>query len=154
MTSRTDESYCQSVKRILNVLKQTNKTKSWNKQFNLKNIKYFLKNTVLFTDLNSQLKHNTQHQFEQILSINDNSQTLYKNLLKNHENELLKLFKDKAHHQHNAHASFWSSRANKKRCWYDVDEWTKDDVMSVSRLNKTEVLINSQWTLASSLRND
>jgi len=39
----------------------------------LKNIKYFLKDTVLFTDLNSWLKHSTQHQFKQILSINNNS---------------------------------------------------------------------------------
>ncbi len=39
----------------------------------MKDIKYLLKDTVLFTDLNSQLKHNTQHWFEQILSINDNS---------------------------------------------------------------------------------
>ena len=61
------------VERILNVLKQTNKIKSWNKQFNLKDIKYLLKDTVLFTDLNSRLKHNTQHWFEQILSVNDNS---------------------------------------------------------------------------------
>ncbi len=61
------------VKRILNVLKQTNRTESWDKQFNLKNIKYFLKDTVLFTDLNLQFKHNTQHWFKQILSINDNS---------------------------------------------------------------------------------
>ena len=61
------------VERILNVLKQINKIKSWNKQFNLKNIKYLLKDTVWFTDLNSRLKHNTQHRFEQILSVNDNS---------------------------------------------------------------------------------
>ncbi len=47
------------VERILNVLKQTNRTKSWNKQFNLKDIKYLLKDTVLFTDLNSRLKHDT-----------------------------------------------------------------------------------------------
>ncbi len=49
------------IERILNVLKQTNKTESWNKQFNLKDIKYLLKDTVLFTDLISQFKHNTQH---------------------------------------------------------------------------------------------
>jgi hypothetical protein len=61
------------VERILNVLKQTNRTESWNKQFNLKDIKYLLKDTVLFTDLNSWFKHNTQHRFEQILSVNDNS---------------------------------------------------------------------------------
>ena len=61
------------IERILNVLKQTNRTKSWDKQFNLKDIKYFLKDTVLFIDLNSRLKHDTQHQFEQILSVNDNS---------------------------------------------------------------------------------
>ena len=61
------------IKRILNVLKQTNRTESWNKQSNLKNIKYLLKDTVLFTDLNSRLKHNTQHRFKQILSVNDNS---------------------------------------------------------------------------------
>ncbi len=39
----------------------------------MKNIKYLLKNTVLFTDLNSQFKHDTQHWFKQILSINNNS---------------------------------------------------------------------------------
>ncbi len=61
------------VERILNVSKQTNKTESWNKQFNLKNIKYLLKDTVLFTDLNSRLRHDTQHRFKQILSVNDNS---------------------------------------------------------------------------------
>ncbi len=61
------------IERILNVLKQTNKTKLWNKQFNLKDIKYLLKDTVLFTNLNLQFKHDTQHWFEQILSVNDNS---------------------------------------------------------------------------------
>jgi hypothetical protein len=45
------------VERILNVSKQINRTKSWNKKFNLKDIKHLLKNTVLFTDLNSRLKH-------------------------------------------------------------------------------------------------
>jgi len=40
----------------------------------LKDIKYLLKDTVLFTDLNSWFKHDTQHRFEQILSVNDNSQ--------------------------------------------------------------------------------
>jgi len=55
-------------------LKQTNKTESWNKQFNLKDIKYLFKDTVLFTDLNSWFRHNTQHWFKQILSVNDNSQ--------------------------------------------------------------------------------
>ncbi len=40
----------------------------------MKDIKYLLKDTVLFTDLNSWLKHNTQHRFKQILSVNDNSQ--------------------------------------------------------------------------------
>jgi len=61
------------VKRILNVLKQINKTESWNKQSNLKNIKYLLKDTVLFTNMNSRLKHDTQHRFKQILSVNNNS---------------------------------------------------------------------------------
>jgi len=61
------------VKRILNVSKQTNRTESWDKQFNLKDIKYLLKDTVLFTDLNSWFKHDTQHWFKQILSVNDNS---------------------------------------------------------------------------------
>ncbi len=61
------------VERILNVSKQINRTKSWNKQFNLKNIKYLLKDTILFTNLNLQLRHDTQHWFEQILSVNDNS---------------------------------------------------------------------------------
>ncbi len=45
----------------------------------------------------------------------------------NHENELLKLFKDKAHHQHDAYASFWLSRANKKHHWHDDDEWMKSN---------------------------
>ncbi len=35
-----------------------------------------------------------------------------------------------------------------------VFSYLSDIVTSVSRLNKTEALINSQWTLASSLRND
>ncbi len=61
------------VKRILNVLKQINRTELWDKQFNLKDIKYLLKDTVLFTDLNLQFKHDTQHWFKQILSVNDNS---------------------------------------------------------------------------------
>ncbi len=45
----------------------------------------------------------------------------------NHENELLKLSKDRAHHWHDAYASFWSSRTNEKHHWYDVDEWTRDN---------------------------
>jgi len=40
----------------------------------LKDIKHFLKDTVLFTDLNLRLKHDIQHRFKQILNINDNSQ--------------------------------------------------------------------------------
>ena len=47
--------------------------------------------------------------------------------MQNHENELLKLFKDKAHHQHDACASFWSSKADEKHCWHDINEWTKDN---------------------------
>ncbi len=39
----------------------------------MKNIKYLFKDTVLFTNLNSWFKHDTQHWFKQILSINDNS---------------------------------------------------------------------------------
>ncbi len=39
----------------------------------MKDIKYLLKDTVLFTDLNLQLKHDTQHRFKQILSVNNNS---------------------------------------------------------------------------------
>ncbi len=62
------------VERIFNVSKQINKTESWDKQSNLKDIKYLLKDTVLFTDLNSRFKHDTQHRFKQILSVNDNSQ--------------------------------------------------------------------------------
>ncbi len=34
---------------------------------------YYYKDAVLFTDLNSWLKHSIQHQFKQILSINNNS---------------------------------------------------------------------------------
>ncbi len=44
---------------------------------------------------------------------------------KNHENELLKLSRDRAHHQHYACALFWLSRADKKHHWCDVDEWMK-----------------------------
>jgi len=47
--------------------------------------------------------------------------------MQNHENELLKLFKDKAYHQHDAYALFWSSRTNEKHHWRDIDEWIKDD---------------------------
>ncbi len=43
------------------------------------------------------------------------------------ENELLKLSRDREHHQHDTHALFWSSRADEKHCWCDVDKWTKDD---------------------------
>ena len=39
----------------------------------MKDIKYLLKDTVLFTDLSLWLKHDTQHWFKQILSINNNS---------------------------------------------------------------------------------
>ena len=39
----------------------------------MKDTKYLLKDTVLFTDLNSQFKHDIQHWFKQILSVNDNS---------------------------------------------------------------------------------
>ncbi len=46
---------------------------------------------------------------------------------KNHENELLNLFKDRTHHQHDAYASSQSSRTDKKHHWHDVNEWTKDD---------------------------
>ncbi len=47
--------------------------------------------------------------------------------MQNHENKLLKLFKDKAHYWYDACASFWSSRANKKHHQYDVDEWIKNN---------------------------
>ncbi len=40
----------------------------------MKDIKYLLKDTVLFTDLNLRLRHDTQHWFKQILSVNNNSQ--------------------------------------------------------------------------------
>ncbi len=46
---------------------------------------------------------------------------------KTYKNKLLKLFKNRAHHQHDAYASFWSSKADEKHHWCDVDEWTKDD---------------------------
>ena len=39
----------------------------------MKDIKYLFKNTVLFIDLNSRLKHDTHHRFKQILSVNNNS---------------------------------------------------------------------------------
>jgi len=42
--------------------------------------------------------------------------------IENHENELLKLFKDRAHHWHDAHASSQSSRTDEKHHWCDVDE--------------------------------
>jgi len=45
----------------------------------------------------------------------------------NHKNELLKLSKDRAHHQHDAYASFWLSRANEKRRWYNVNEWMRNN---------------------------
>ncbi len=43
------------------------------------------------------------------------------------KNKLLKLFKDKAHHWHDAHASFWSSETDEKYHQHDVNEWAKDD---------------------------
>ncbi len=49
------------VKRILNVLKQINKIKSWNKKFNLKNIKYLLKDIILFINLNLRIERDIQH---------------------------------------------------------------------------------------------
>jgi len=45
----------------------------------------------------------------------------------NHENELLKLSKDIAHHWHDAHALFWLLRANEKHHWHDINKWTRDD---------------------------
>jgi hypothetical protein len=39
----------------------------------LKNIKHLLKDTVLFTNLNSWFKYDIQHRFKQILNINNNS---------------------------------------------------------------------------------
>ncbi len=48
------------------------------------------------------------------------------------KNELLKLFEDRAHHQHDACALFWSSRIDEKRRWYNVDEWMKDDYYYLS----------------------
>ncbi len=50
-----------------------------------------------------------------------------KTRLKNHENELLKLSRNRAHHWYNAHASFWSSETDEKHCWRDVDEWTRSN---------------------------
>ncbi len=54
------------------------------------------------------------------------SQLLLKNK-SNHENELLKLFRDKAHHWHDACASFWLSRTDEKCCWYNVNEWMRSN---------------------------
>jgi len=31
------------------------------------------------------------------------------------------------HHQHNAYALFWSSRANDEHHWCDVNEWVEDE---------------------------
>ncbi len=47
--------------------------------------------------------------------------------MQNHENKLLKLFRNKAHHWHDAHASFWSLRTNEKCCWCNVDKWMRSD---------------------------
>ena len=46
---------------------------------------------------------------------------------KNHENELLKLFRDRAHHWHDACALFWLSKTNEKHHQHDINEWTKSD---------------------------
>ncbi len=46
---------------------------------------------------------------------------------KNHENELLKLSRDKAHHWHDACALFWLSETDEKRCWCDVNKWMRND---------------------------
>ena len=43
------------------------------------------------------------------------------------KNELLKLFKNKAHHWHDACTSFWLSRADEKCHWCDVDEWMRSN---------------------------
>jgi len=45
----------------------------------------------------------------------------------NHENELLKLSKNKAHHWHDACTSFQLSRTNKKHHQYDINEWMRSD---------------------------
>ncbi len=34
--------------------------------------------------------------------------------MQNHENELLKLFRDKAYHWHDVYTSFWLSRTDEK----------------------------------------
>jgi len=34
---------------------------------------------------------------------------------------------DRAHHWHDAHALFWSSRTDEKHYWCDVDEWMKSN---------------------------
>ena len=34
---------------------------------------------------------------------------------------------NKAHYQYDACASFWSSKADEKHHWCNVDEWTRDD---------------------------
>ncbi len=47
--------------------------------------------------------------------------------LKNHENELLKLSRDRAHHRHDARASSWPSRADEERRRRDVGKWTRSD---------------------------
>ena len=48
-------------------------------------------------------------------------------LQENYKNELLKLFKDKAHHWYDAHASSQSSRADEKCYWCNVNKWMRND---------------------------
>ncbi len=43
------------------------------------------------------------------------------------KNELLKLSRDKAHHWHDAYASFWSLRTDEKRCWHNINEWMRSN---------------------------
>ncbi len=52
--------------------------------------------------------------------------TIHSNI-KYAKNKLLKLFKDKAHHWHDACALFWLSKANEKHHWRDIDEWTRSN---------------------------
>ncbi len=45
----------------------------------------------------------------------------------NHENELLKLSRNKVHHWHDACTSFWLLKADEKHYWRDVNEWTRSN---------------------------
>ena len=66
--------------------------------------------------------------FTHIRCLNTNRTELFDTIYWiNHENELLKLSRDRAHHWHDAHTSFRSSRANEKHHWSDVNKWMRSN---------------------------